>query len=360
MVARGMLAGGLCVAVAGTALPVAAQQAERYQVTGGRVAIYNLAGEATLVAGSGSAVTIEVTRGGADAERLGIERGPIGDRETLRVLYPDDRIVYRTDDRRHGSSTMRVRDDGTFGDSWDDQGRRGGRNSGRRVEVRSSGSGMDAHADLRIQVPRGQRVEIYLAVGRIDVTNVEGDLLLDGSASEVTTSGTVGSLVIDVGSGQVRVSNARGLLDVDTGSGAVDVTDVSGDELKVDTGSGSVSVRGATVARFNIDTGSGGVDGTGIAADVVAVDTGSGSVNLGFTRSPGEIEIDTGSGGVTLALPAAYAATVELETGSGGIELDFPVQVRRWERDAVRGTIGDGSGRLTVETGSGGIRIRKS
>jgi DUF4097 and DUF4098 domain-containing protein YvlB len=101
------------------------------------------------------------------------------------------------------------------------------------------------------------------------------------------------------------------------------------------------------------------VDGSGLATDVVRVDTGSGSVDLAFTRAPREISVDTGSGSVDLALPAAFTAQVDISTGSGGIDLDFPVQVSRWERDAVRGTIGNGAGRLTVETGSGGVRIRK-
>jgi DUF4097 and DUF4098 domain-containing protein YvlB len=63
---------------------------------------------------------------------------------------------------------------------------------------------------------------------------------------------------------------------------------------------------------------------------------------------------------VTLTLPPSFSAEVEIQTGSGGIDLDFPVTVSRWERDVVRGTIGNGAGRLSVETGSGGIRIKKS
>lgn len=349
-------------AAAGTALallgvPAAAQQAERHEMTGQQVAIYNLAGEVTLEGGTGSAVQVEVRRGGAQGGELVIERGPLGERQTLRILYPDDRIVYRPASGWRGNSQVRVRDDGTFGDSW---GGRDRRDRGREVEVRSHGSGLEAHADLRILVPRGQRLELYLAVGRIGVTNVDGDLHLDGGATEVTTTRTTGSLSVDVGSGTVRVSEARGSLNLDTGSGKVDVTGASGDEILVDTGSGSITIRDATATTLNFDTGSGGVEGAALAADVVRVDTGSGSVNLDFTRAPRDLHIDTGSGGVTLTLPPSFSAEVEIQTGSGGIDLDFPVTVSRWERDVVRGTIGNGAGRLSVETGSGGIRIKKS
>jgi len=335
--------------------PVAAQQAERFELTGQQIAVYNLAGEVTLEGGTGAAVVVEVRRGGADGGRLAVERGPLGSRQTLRVIYPDDRIVYRAANGWRGNSQLRVRDDGTFGDSWD----RERRERGRTVEVSSHGSGTEAHADLRIVVPKGQRLEVYLAVGRVGVTNVDGDLLLDGGAADVTTSRTAGELSVDVGSGTVQVTEARGSLNLDTGSGEVAVTGMSGDQLLVDTGSGSVTVRDATATTMNFDTGSGEVEGTGLAADVVRVDTGSGGVDLAFTRAPRDIGIDTGSGGVTLTLPPTFSAQVDIETGSGGIDLDFPVQVSRWERDAVRGTIGTGTGRMTVETGSGGVRIRK-
>jgi DUF4097 and DUF4098 domain-containing protein YvlB len=50
---------------------------------------------------------------------------------------------------------------------------------------------------------------------------------------------------------------------------------------------------------------------------------------------------------------------VDIESGSGGIELDFPVQTRRFDRDHLTGTIGDGRGTLRVDTGSGSVRIRR-
>ena len=55
---------------------LAAQQAERYTLEGDDIAIYNLAGALTVEPGTGS-VTVELTRGGADAGRLQIERGEL-------------------------------------------------------------------------------------------------------------------------------------------------------------------------------------------------------------------------------------------------------------------------------------------
>jgi len=327
------------------------QQTERFQLTGERIAIFNLAGSATVEAGSGSAVVVEVRRGGADAGRLGIERGSIDGAETLRVRYPGDEIVFRGRDGWSGSTQIRVRDDGTFG--W----RHG--SEGTRVRIRSSGSGLEAHADLRILVPRGKRVEVYLAVGDMSATGVDGTLRLDGSSTTVTTSRTSGDLVVDVGSGGVTTDGHTGDLSIDTGSGSVKASNVHGDDLSVDTGSGGVEVTNADVGRLLIDTGSGHVGGTGLAADDIEVDTGSGSVTLALTRVPRNVNVDTGSGSVELAVPEGLNATVDLETSSGHIDVDFPVQTRRWERGELHGTIGTGGGRIKIDTGSGGITIRK-
>jgi len=49
-----------------------------------------------------------------------------------------------------------------------------------------------------------------------------------------------------------------------------------------------------------------------------------------------------------------------VDTGSGGIDVDFPVEVRTMRRNYFRGRVGDGSGRILIDTGSGGIRLRHS
>jgi hypothetical protein len=60
-------------------------------------------------------------------------------------------------------------------------------------------------------------------------------------------------------------------------------------------------------------------------------------------------------------VPPTIGAEVELDTGSGEFDLGgLTIQVRRLEEDHITGTIGDGKGRLSVETGSGNVRLVKS
>jgi lia operon protein LiaG len=48
-----------------------------------------------------------------------------------------------------------------------------------------------------------------------------------------------------------------------------------------------------------------------------------------------------------------------MDTASGDIDTDFPLAVTRTARDHLQGTVGDGKGKISVETGSGEIRLLK-
>jgi hypothetical protein len=71
-------------------------------------------------------------------------------------------------------------------------------------------------------------------------------------------------------------------------------------------------------------------------------------------------EIDTGSGGVTLTMPSGLNAELVLDSGSGGVDVDMPVRIIERSRNFLRATAGEGGGTITIDTGSGGIRIRSN
>lgn len=337
---------GAAVAALMLAAPAAAQEVHR--VAGTDVAIYNIAGRAEVRAGTGPDVVVRVTRGGAGGGELSIETGEVRGRSTLRVIYPDDELVYPALGRG-SNSTIDVRADGTFGD--------GGNNNGDRVRVRGSGNGLQAWADLVIEVPSGRTAAVYVGVGDMSAQGVNADLRLDIGSGEITAADMSGALVIDTGSGEVNATRVRGDLSVDTGSGSVRVSEVTGDVVELDTGSGRITAMGLEAATLNVDTGSGSVEILRVSAPNVVVDTGSGSVEIELLADVDALEVDTGSGSVTVRAPADLGADVEIETGSGGIDLDFPLEVRSVRRDRVSGRLGDGNGSIHIDTGSGSIRI---
>ena len=367
---------------------VSAQGAERFSLPG-NAAIYNLAGDVVIEPGTAAGTVVELSRGGADAARLTIDVGEIEGWNTLRVRYPDDRIVYP---RLPGRSqvSLGVDDNGLFGQSWSgrtpDASATGGvlrmigLGAGRRVTIRGSGSGLEAYADLRILVPPGRTVAVHVGAGTARASNVEGSLFIETHNGGIQASRHRGELRLDTGSGDIQATSGRGNLYIDTGSGSVAADDYSGDVLSIDTGSGSIRAASLEFGRAGVDTGSGNVEITSVtardgldvdtgagsitlarvAADAIVLDTGSGRVSVELLSRAPSLAIDTGSGSVTLSVPSDLSAALDLETGSGGIDVDLPIRVERRERDELRATVGDGRGSIRVETGSGGIRIRSA
>lgn len=331
--------------VAAAAAPRLGAQ-DTYRLSGGEVAVYNLVGRAHVVRGSGTEVVVRVTRAGADASRLEVETGSVDGREALRVIYPDDQIVY-PELGRGSRSTVQVRADGTF---------RGG-SGGRRVEIRGSGRGLEAWADLEIEVPAGRDFVLHLALGEAEVRGVEGTFGIHTGSGPIRASETSGTLLLDTGSGSASATTVRGNLTVDTGSGSVTVRDVSGGDVVLDTGSGGVRGSLLDVPSLRVDTGSGSIDLDEVSSRDVVLDTGSGGVELTLLTDVDRLDVDTGSGSVTIRAPDDLGAEVDIETGSGGIDLDFQVEVRRVRRDHVTGTLGDGDGRIRIDTGSGSVRL---
>ncbi len=320
---------------------------ERHALRGRAVSVYNLAGTVEVVPGGGPDVVVEVTRQGAAAGRLQVEVGRAGGRETLRVVYPGDRVVYG---RARGSSRMRVRDDGTFF---------GGGRSGRDVVVSSRGRGLEAHADLLVRAPPGGDVAVYVGVGEALARGLQARLRVETGSGSVEVEDVLGDVDVDTGSGSVVVVGVEGHVHVDTGSGAVRLNRVTGPALEVDTGAGAVEGRDVSAETVHVDTGSGRIRFDGLAAPRIECDTGAGSVHLSLAADVDRLVVDTGSGGVTLLVPDQLGAELRLDAGSGRISVDAPgAVVDVSKRGYLRGTLGDGVGRVVVDTGSGNVKVR--
>ncbi|MBV9879289.1 MAG: DUF4097 family beta strand repeat protein [Gemmatirosa sp.] len=349
LAARAALLGGATLAAAATAR---AQATERHTLRGD-AAVYNLAGTVRVVAGTGRDVVVEVARQGPDAAKLRVEQGEVRGRDAVRVVFPDDDVVYPAMGRGSRVRT-RVNRDGTFGDG------NGGFFSGGQVEVRSSGRGTEAWADVTVSVPAGARLAVHLVAGEATVSNVDGELSIDVHQASVSTERTRGRLDVDAGSGRVRIAGAQGDVNLDLGSGPVELRDVNAGDLRVDAGSGDLTGANVTARLVDLDLGSGGTRLGRVTTRDLKVDAGSGSVDIDFASDVDDVRIDVGSGIVTLRVPPTLGAALDVDTGSGGIETEIPIEVTRRERDHLTGRIGDGKGRIEIDGGSGRVRLLKA
>jgi DUF4097 and DUF4098 domain-containing protein YvlB len=328
---------------------VSAQDSKTYTLEGQDVAVYDLVGQVTLEQGTGSSVQLEIRRGGADAAKLRVEQTTIRGRPTIRVVFPDDHIVYSALGP-HSNSQFSINEDGTWGE--------GGRQS-RRIWVRGDGNGLEAYADITIKVPEGQRLAVYLGVGKLEASNVSGDLKLDASSGNIRLSSVSGSINADTGSGNVEATGSSGSLNIDTGSGDVRLTTFKGTKLTVDTGSGNVEASQIEVPVVSVETGSGNITLSSTTCTDLNVNAGSGDVDVALTGDVAAINAETGSGNVTLRVPESLGAELHLETGSGDFRVDFPVQLIRKEEGKLVARVGDGQGRIGVETGSGDVILKR-
>ena len=338
----------LCAGVSGLS-----GQNGTYPIRGDDLAIYNLAGVLRVESGSGSDVVVVVQTGGADAGRLKVATGVVRDHDGLRVIYPEDVIVY-PELGRHSSTTMDVNDDGTFG--IDDA-----ESEGHRVRIRGDGSGLEAWADLTVKIPAGKTVHLRVGVGKATVTNVDGLIKVSVGSSDISATGVKGTLGLITGSGDIHVTDAAADLKLETGSGDVTMSRVTDGGVKVETGSGDVTGDHVSTGKLELSSGSGGITVTAVKAAKISLETGSGDVDIGLMEGIQTLEGNTGSGTITLTVPSTLGADVELDTGSGEIDLGgVEVKVRKLRSDHLSGTIGNGGGTIKLEAGSGDINLRKS
>ena len=213
------------------------------------------------------------------------------------------------------------------------------------IEARSVNSRMGA-TRYELTVPAGTRVT---------ASAVSGEILVRGTGTEVeahTVSGEImvedanGVVELESVSGDIMLTKASGRIDLSTVSGGIDLTDVSGD-VGAESVSGSIIVRRSRLRAFRTETVSGDVsyDGT-FSAD-------------------GDYRLNTHSGDVMLTIPANGNAALELETWSGNIASDFPLTLQPGQDVGRRNrrmqfNIGTGGGRVSAETFSGNITIRRA
>ena len=325
----------------------------RQTLPGTDIAIYNLVGTLEVVRGEGSSVVAEVTTSGPDAGQLQVVNGVLRGRQTLRVIYPGDRIVV-PEFGSNSNSNMRVREDGTFGDDRND----GDREEGRYVKLSGRGPGLEARADMRVLVPAGKKVSIHWGHGKAALSKIDGKLSLEGASMPVTATGMKGDFRVEVGSGDVRVSDSDATVSIETGSGDVALEGVGGGELGVETGSGEVTGHRLNAQSLSIETGSGQIEVGGIGADRAKIETGSGEIKVELSRDVDMLSLDSGSGDIVVRVPSNLGAKISAETASGDIDTDLKMETTRRSRNKISGTVGDGKGSIRIETGSGDVTIR--
>jgi Toastrack DUF4097 len=170
-----------------------------------------------------------------------------------------------------------------------------------------------------------------------------------------------GGFFMSAGTVSFTITVPRGVktIEAHSVSGSVTVRDVPpGIDQNLSTISGSISTSRAGNFVASSTSGSIRFDFAGRELDAHTV---SGSID-GRIRSldkGGTLSMRSVSGSVAVEAFPGLGAAASLHSVSGGISCEFPVAGADQGRHSVEGRIGDGAGRLEINTTSGRITIRK-
>ena len=165
-------------------------------------------------------------------------------------------------------------------------------------------------------------------------------------------------------SGGVTLVCATGDVEVESVSGDVSATDIRDGHTEISSTSGDVQVRqvkGSLTAR----SVSGDVSLDRVDGDDVGVETVSGEIGFsGPIHDNGRYRFRSHSGDVTVRTDGDLNATVSVSTFSGDLESDWPITITPGRGGRMHGqdwefTVGNGGARLTLESFSGTIYLRR-
>lgn len=144
--------------------------------------------------------------------------------------------------------------------------------------------------------------------------------------------------------------------DLRTHNGTITVSDVAG--FQGNTHNGKVRAKGIN-GRLDYELHNGSIRCIDVAGPVeVGTHNGSVIVELREGADP-NCSIETHNGRIDLDIPDNTSAQVSLRSHNGGITTDIPIQVvGKLKRNRIQGVLGDGTGRISLQSHNGAIKLR--
>ncbi len=212
------------------------------------------------------------------------------------------------------------------------------------IEIEADHNPMGIKSDLEVFVPAGSAVDIEGFQASISVVGVTGSVTAETVNGSITQSGAAKLVELQSVNGGIELSKATGRVKAEAVNGSVVVRDASGD-LEASTVNGKLHVIGGSYDRAELES---------VAGTVRFEAALSGRATL---------SIETVSAPVELLLPASVSAEFSVSSFSGRVtnELGPAAEKRsKWTpQTELSFTTGSGGARITIETLSGAIGIRK-
>jgi len=211
------------------------------------------------------------------------------------------------------------------------------------VEVAPQGDPM-AKSDIEVMVPSGSSVSIEGFQAAITVAGVAGSVKAETVNGSINHAGPSKDVSLQSVNGAVETTKASGRVNVEAVNGTITVGDASG-ELDASTVNGKLTVAGGPFTRAHIETVAGGA----------RFDAG--------LAPKGSLSVESVSGPVELVFPAGFGGAFTVTTFSGSITNELGPAAEKTSaftpQKELSFTSGSGGVRVSVETLSGAVSIRK-
>jgi hypothetical protein len=142
--------------------------------------------------------------------------------------------------------------------------------------------------------------------------------------------------------GSIKLTSIDGNIKSETSFASITCENVSGSAY-LETSYGSITCRNITLTDLTARSSFGGID-------IVC-----------SPSTPPQINVDaaTSYGGISFVTPPRFAGQVSLATSFGSIKTDLPITVKgSLNEENIKGTIGQGNGKLNLKTSFGSIELR--
>ncbi|MGB6595487.1 MAG: DUF4097 family beta strand repeat-containing protein [Candidatus Acidiferrum sp.] len=207
-----------------------------------------------------------------------------------------------------------------------------------------------------VEVPRNTEVSSSSISGSQSVRNVAGPVRAESVSGSVLAQGIAHEVRLSSTSGTVEAQNCGDDVHATSISGRATVSNAKGDVLAHSV-SGDVQVDNPG-GRVDADSSSGSIDVRGAIADVKA-HSGAGHLSVQGNPSGNSFwELKTVSGSVHIAVPSNANFHFSAGAVSGEIRAQIPIVIEEQGKHSLRAHIGDGGGRVEINTVSGDIEVQ--
>jgi len=212
-----------------------------------------------------------------------------------------------------------------------------------RVEKPRVKKNRSISVSFNITVPRQVSLECSTCYGSIKLTHIIGDIKAKTSFASIDSQ------------------DIQGQVQLETSYGGITCRDVTSTSLKAKTSFSSIECENVK-ALVQLQTSYGSIKCRDLTSGNIIAKSSFGSVDIACSSStPPEITADvvTSYGSIDFVTPPNFSGQLDLSTSFGSIKTDLPVEVTgEISKEKIKGTIGEGKGKLHLKTSFGSIRIK--